>query len=700
MKRSNDKSRIFGLLKKMTKPVSSDTLCALLHVKRKERAYILLALKQMEKAGEITRDKKGRYVIAGKKAPLRGRMLSLSDGFAFARLDDGRDCFIPGRYLNDAMPGDIVQIEMGKPNERGPHGAVVKIEQKGERLYTGRLAEEHGEWIVIPDRLIRFAVPLKRSKNQEYTVGDKVRFSLQWRGEYLLATVQTSYGSADSARICADAIIDDAGIPTEFPLPVLEQAEEAARAGITESDWENREDLRDKTIFTIDGIDAKDLDDAISLEPTEQGGWILGVHIADVSHYVRYATPLDTEAIARGTSVYFADRVIPMLPEALSNGACSLNAGEDKLTFSAFMTYNSQGNCIDSRLTKSVIRSCVRGVYSEVNALFDSSASDEIQKKYQPVAEILRDMRRLADKLRKKACERGNLDLVSVETRFRLDENGVPIEVIPRVSGEAEELIEQFMIAANEQVAAFARRERIPFIYRVHDKPNKEKLAMLLQSVTMLGLKTEIKADNPTPTELRDLVEESKETPYARLISMQLLRCMAKAQYSEKPLGHYGLGLEDYSHFTSPIRRYPDLAIHRILTSYLRNKNPELITARFSKFVASASVQSSECEVRAQTAERDCEACYKAEYMSQFIGEEFDGVISSVSNFGIYVELDNSIEGMIRLEYLPQEDLEFDGMASLKDNMDRTLYKVGDPMKISVASCEISSGLVGFVPVL
>lgn len=693
--------KIIRYFSRWEKAVSADALAAALRIKKNERAAFLLTLKQMQDEGELLRNKKGKYLLAAEKGGQRARMLSLSAGFGFARLEEsGEDCFVAGRYLRDALPGDTVLIRLGREDVRGPQGSVIRILERADRLYTGRLLpKEKGEtrFYVLPDDSIRFALPVRRSTLGDAQPGDKVRFTAAWKNDRLMAALSGVYGSADSAKVCADAIVDSMGIPSVFPEEVLAAARRLEEAGLSGGELEGREDFRNLPIFTIDGEDAKDLDDAVSLEKTEEG-WCLGVHIADVSHYVRPGSPLDEEALKRGTSVYFADRVIPMLPEALSNNLCSLHPGTDKLTLSVLLYYDKKWNYQKSRLTKSVICSRVKGVYSEVNDLFHGTASTAVQEKYAPVKEQLRQMRTLADKLRQDAHGRGTMDLISVETRFLLDENGAPAALMPRVTDEAEGMIEQFMIAANVAVATLARQKKLPFVYRVHEHPNMEKLALLADTARLLGFKTVLKTEELPQSALRALMEEAKETPYARLISERILRCMAKAAYSENPLGHYGLALADYCHFTSPIRRYPDLAIHRILSDYLARVSKTALHEKYDSFVRTAADASSVCEIRAMNAERDCEACYKAEYMAGYLGCRFTGVISSVTDFGLYVELPNTVEGLVRLESLPDESLSFDGVASVRDRRGRPVFTIGDKMEIQVAACDISTGRISFVP--
>lgn len=694
---------VLRYLSKSNKGVSSDALCAQLHVKKKERPQFLLTLRRMEITGQITQGKKGKYTCGSSCGNcLTGVLVSLSKSFGFVRIEGGRtggaDYFVPGRSLMNALPGDRVLLLPGEDDGRGPQGAIIRILQRGNRVLTGKVFEdEKGRMRIQPDAAVRYALHMGKSVKTAVSVGDKVRFRADWKNGRLYAVIETVYGSADSARVCADAIIDACGIPTEFSDEAVSLAEQLSAAGISKAELEGREDLRDHMIFTIDGADAKDLDDAVSLEPTKDG-WQLGVHIADVSHYVTMGSPIDHEAAERGTSVYFADRVIPMLPQALSNGICSLNADEDKLTLSVLLEYDRAFELRSSRILPTVIRSKVRGVYSEINELFQETAQASVVEKYAPVMEQLKQMRRMANKLSCDAHKRGTLDLTGSEAQFVLDERGEAAAVFPRQIGEAEGMIEQFMIAANSVVAETARKKKIPFIYRIHEHPNMEKLESLMDLAQSLGLKAPLRMDDMPLSAMQALLTEAEEMPYARLISSQLLRCMAKAKYSDNPLGHYGLALKDYCHFTSPIRRYPDLSIHRILHDLLDRAPKSVLYERYESFVRISADHSTACEIRAMNAERDCEACYKAEYMAGHLGQIFSGVISSISDFGFYVELPNTVEGMVRLESLKETNLAFDNAAALVDERGRQIYRVGDEFEVQVASCDISTGRIAFVP--
>lgn len=674
-----------------------------LRIRRGDRTAFLLALHGLEQDGRLRRDTRGRYYrpdgMAGHSArrKVSGKLTSLHSHFGFVTLDDGKgDCFIHGDALGDALPGDRVTVTLGAKDSRGLQGRIAGIEERRSGEYTGRLREEHRRLFVTPMGGFRYDLPvMRRLSGESGAVGDMVGFSVQRnRAGDWAAVVLCRYGSGESAQVCSDALLDEYGIPTEFSDELLEEAEKKAQLPLRLEE-EHREDLRQLPILTIDGADAKDLDDAVSLQRLENG-WLLGVHIADVSYYVTPGSLLDEEALNRATSVYFADRVIPMLPPVLCNGACSLQAGEDKRAFSAFITLDAKGQVQQCRLTKSLICSRVRGVYSEVNALFAGVASPETTEKYRPVADMLQDMRELSELLGQASHRRGVMQLAGVESRIMLDENGVAVGIEPRATGEAEQLIERFMITANTAVAALARRHKLPFVYRIHEGPNTERLGQLFDLARVKDLPVPLSAEEVTQKQLQVLLEAAADTPYKRIISDQLLRCMAKAKYDPKPVGHFGLVLKDYCHFTSPIRRYPDLMIHRILGRWLAGDTPEKLHDRLDKIVSEAAFRSSVGEVRSMTAERACEGCYKAEYMRQFLGDTFDGVVVSVTGAGLFVELPNTVSGLLPIEDLPEPFLEYDGMASLADALGRPRYTVGQPMTVQVAACDIPGGRVRF----
>ena len=553
------------------------------------------------------------------------KVVKLGKNFAFVMLEDGTsDIFIPGRFTKGAMPGDDVLVEKFEhPRVEGSdEGAILAIlTEKNDLVGTVRRVE--GRLRFVPDDCPAITMPLARDCEGGAKDGDKVAVEILNRGsrqEDHRVGVAMRFGSSDEAKRCAKALLYAKDIRTRFPDKVRDEAKKFEGAEVSEKDCEGRMDLRALPIFTIDSAETKDIDDAISLTRTSDGGFELGVHIADVSNYVKPGTELDNEAFSRATSVYYADQVVPMLPKALSNGICSLNENELRLAFSCLMRLDKEGNLTDYRFVKSIIRSRVKGVYSEINALLAGTADAEIKAKYADVIDQLPAMKELYGHRARLRKERGCMDIESGEVKLILDENGRCIDVKKRTSGESESMIEEFMLLANQCAAHFARVKQIPFVYRVHEEPNAEKLERLHALLQACGINDHFAKDVPTPKELSAILEGVRGTPYEQIINTGMLRCMSKALYEEKPKGHYGLVLKDYAHFTSPIRRYPDLAIHRIMTDLLKGTEKETMILRYTDFAERASKQSSEREVIAMQIERKAEDCYKAEYARRHLG--------------------------------------------------------------------------------
>ena len=694
------KSKILEYLQHYPQSITSRGMIKKLKVKDTKSFYN--ALNQLKNEGAVSVNKKHRIRPAEEKKTVKAKIVSLSKGFAFARPEDGgEDLFIHVNHLNRAFIGDTVVLKNVKESEKGPSADVHLISEKSSRTITGTLCRGSGLCELIPDGAIRYHIPVEKDSAKNIRNGDKVQAEIHRtpRTSLLSARVVKVYGNSGSAKICADAIIDQNGIKTRFSEEVLEEARRISGQTVTEQDLKGRLDLRKTSICTIDGADAKDLDDAISVSRTKNG-YKLGVHIADVSHYVKEGGALDAEAMERGTSVYFADRVIPMLPKELSNGVCSLNAGEDKLTFSAIIELDKQGAILSYQFKKSVINSKVRGVYSEVNQLFDKTADAELRKKYAPVIRSLNAARELADILKARSIQNGTVDLDSTESKFTLNEEGICINVEPRETGESEQMIEQLMITANQAAAKLARASGIPFVYRVHEQPNPERVANLVQLVGALGLNAQrLKKDGELKTaDFADIMKQASGTPAQKVISHQLLRTMAKARYDTAPIGHFGLALADYCHFTSPIRRYPDTAIHRILSAMLKTKNKEELVRRYEAFANAAASESSAAEVRAMQAERSAESCYMAEYVTQHIGDCYDGIISGVTQRGVFVELPNSVEGFVPVESFEGAKFRFDGMITQIDENTGRKLTIGQPLSIRVAAADVASGRIDFVP--
>lgn len=647
--------------------------------------------------GEVT-EKDGRYLAVKALGLQPASIKRLHRTYGFAELPDGQEVFVLGSRLMGALPGDQVLLRLSShPRGSLPEGEVCKIVEESSREFSGKLELTPAGAFFRPDELSDFPLRVMGGCGNAEN-GDKVLARIIRRGESHkthLAELTACFGPSDRADACARAIIAAANLSADFPQAVLDEAKFLEHRGIPERELLDRLDLRGEIIFTIDGADSKDLDDAVSL--AKQGGFYrLGVHIADVSHYVKPHSLLDEEAFARGTSVYYADQVLPMLPKALSNGICSLNPQEERLAFSALLTLSPEGKLLDFTFRKTVIRSRVKGVYSEVNALLRGDADERLREKYREVLPLLPLMKELKDLRLALRKGRGAPDLDSPESKLVIGPDGRTAEVLPRVSGEAESIIEEFMLLANEAAATLARGLAIPFVYRVHEHPDPERMGTLRETLRKLGLSARSLPEKPKPSDLAQLLEEGKDGSYAGILNRLVLRSMAKARYSDQPLGHYGLVLENYAHFTSPIRRYPDLAIHRILTDWAEGVSVRELTRKYGRFAAAAAAHSSETEVQATEIERDCEDCYKAEYMRGKIGEEFDGVISSVTSFGFYVALPSTVEGLVKLEDLPDGEYSFDGLIELSDIHSGRKFRLGDPVRVRCTGADVNAGNVDF----
>lgn len=629
------------------------------------------------------------------------KVVKLGKNFAFVMLEDGTsDIFIPGRFTKGAMPGDDVLVEKFEhPRvEDSDEGAILAIlTEKNDLVGTVRRVE--GRLRFVPDDCPAITMPLARDCEGGAKDGDKVAVEILNRGnrqEDHRVGVAMRFGSSDEAKRCAKALLYAKDIRTRFPDKVRDEAKKFEGAEVSEKDCEGRMDLRALPIFTIDSAETKDIDDAISLTRTSDGGFELGVHIADVSNYVKPGTELDNEAFSRATSVYYADQVVPMLPKALSNGICSLNENELRLAFSCLMRLDKEGNLTDYRFVKSIIRSRVKGVYSEINALLAGTADAEIKAKYADVIDQLPAMKELYGHRARLRRERGCMDIESGEVKLILDENGRCIDVKKRTSGESESMIEEFMLLANQCAAHFARVKQIPFVYRVHEEPNAEKLERLHALLQACGINDHFAKDVPTPKELSAILEGVRGTPYEQIINTGMLRCMSKALYEEKPKGHYGLVLKDYAHFTSPIRRYPDLAIHRIMTDMLKGTEKETMILRYTDFAERASKQSSEREVIAMQIERKAEDCYKAEYARRHLGECYEGTISGVTQRGLFIELDNGVEGFVPASSLTPSGTSLTEGVRLTDPASGKTWSLGDKMMITIVRADVNLGKIDF----
>lgn len=626
----------------------------------------------------------------------------LAGRFGFVKLADGTEFFVPGRFFSSAIPGDSVLITPLVGRDRDNEAQIVKITKFGDQLFSGELCYDEEisptGYYVSGDAAMKFPMAISKDRLNGAQIGDKVLCRLGKRGESHAEhrfDVLRCYGTAESASAGADAILDVNGISQSFPPEVQAEASEVGKKGVPAHEASKRMDLRDVAIFTIDGADTKDIDDAVSIKKLGKY-YELSVHIADVSYYVKQSSLIEKEAFSRGTSIYFADRVIPMLPKELSNGVCSLNPDVDRLAFSCIMTINQNGNLESFDFKKTVIRSRVKGVYSEINAILANEASDEIKQKYSKVLSEIALMHELAEILIKNRASRGAPEIETTESKILLDENSHAIGIVPRTRGISECMIEEFMLLANESAATLAKEKELPFVYRVHEPPSEEKLEKLSRVLQALGLNSSnIKVGAPASV-LSALLRDNKELKSYPVINTMVLRSMSKAKYFEEPLGHYGLVLENYAQFTSPIRRYPDLTIHRVLSEYANGTPAAKIQKMFKQYVVSSSRRSTETELAAMRLERLCDDCYMAEYMHDHIGEEYDAIISGLSQQGLFVKLENSVEGLLKISELPEGDYEFDDLIEYKENLSGKTYRIGDLIRVVCSAASASSGRIDF----
>lgn len=664
----------------------------------------------MVATGELT-IKNGQYApgfatFSNEAAPnaIPCTLVKLAARFGFASRDDGTgDIFIPGRALHGAMPQDKILVKLfDRPRVEGSsEGEVLEVTVPNNRFAGTVCLSDDGRLCVEPDGCRDVKFLLAKQGSEGVHLGDKVGFLITHRGERHgdhRAAVVEKFGSSDYASECSKAILYGRNVRQEFPEDVLEEAHAYDNAVIDQAEAAKRLDLRAIPIFTIDSAETKDIDDAISLQKLADG-YELGVHIADVSHYVCPGSALDTEAFERATSIYYADKVIPMLPTQLSNGICSLNQGEERLAFSCLMRLDEQGNISSYKFVKTVICSRVKGVYKEINALLapeEGADLSELQAKYAAVADQLPVMDELYRKRMELRKKRGGMDIESTEAKFILDENGRCIDIVKRERGTSECMIEEFMLLANQCAANAGRTNKVPFVYRVHEAPDAEKMEKLSATLLACGLNAKFKNPIPTQLELAALLDETRGQPIQIPVHMGILRSMQKARYAPQPLGHYGLVLADYAHFTSPIRRYPDLAIHRILSELLQGASANRLNADFGEFAQRASEQSSKQEVAAVRIERDVEDLYKAEYMHSRLGEVYMGTVAGITPRGIFVELENTVEGFVPAAQLCKGEPQVIDGVSMLDPLTGRSWMLGTSMKVRVAGADVALGRVDF----
>lgn len=685
------------------RPMSAEELAKAFQIDRKQIGEFLSIIDEMEEEGLIFKTSKEKYGLPEKMNLVIGKLQGHQKGFGFVIPDDEKlmDVFIPAENINGAMHNDrvVARIVKAATPAKTAEGEIIKILKRANTRVVGTFEKNSYFGFVIPDdKRIYQDIFISKSNFNGAKDGDKVIVEVtKWpeKRRNPEGRIIEVLGNKNKPGIDILSIIKKYNLPEEFPKEVEEYAN-AIPDEIPEKEIKRRRDLRNLKIVTIDGEDAKDLDDAVSIERLPDGKFKLGVHIADVTYYVKEKSPLDKEALKRGTSVYLVDRVIPMLPKKLSNGVCSLNPRVDRLTLSCVMTIDQNGKVVDYEIFESVIKTCERMTYTDVTKILRDNDPDLI-KRYDYLYEDFKAMEELCNILNRKRMQRGALDFDFEECKIILDEKGKPVEVKPYERDIANRIIEEFMIVCNETIAEHMFWANIPFVYRIHEDPDYEKIMHFNEFVHNLGYKVKF-AKDIHPKMLQEVLESAKGKKEQPIVDMLLLRSLKQARYSPECSGHFGLASKYYCHFTSPIRRYPDLIIHRIIKEYLKGKIDEKRIEKLKAIVEKAAKQSSDMERLADEAERETEDLKKAEYMAERIGEIYTGIISSVTHFGMFVELSNTIEGLVHINSMTDDYYLFDeNLYALIGEETRKIYRLGDEVKVKVHRVDIESRNIDFV---
>jgi len=685
-------------------PMKLKELAMLLNVPKHQREELKEVLDILVSEGKVGVSKKGKYGKAEDFAQI-GTFSGHARGFGFVAIEgQEQDVFIPAEKTGGAMHGDKVQIVVSEGEARGkrPEGAVVRILERANETVIGFYQKSKRFGFVLPDnQKLNQDIFIPQGKDMGAVNGHKVVVKItDFGGERRKpeGVITEILGHVNDPGTDILSIIKAYGLPEEFPKEVMQQVASVPDE-VEPEEMRNRLDLRHLQTVTIDGEDAKDLDDAISISKENENHYTLGVHIADVTHYVREGSPLDQEALKRGTSVYLVDRVIPMLPHKLSNGICSLNAGVDRLALSCIMEIDGKGNVIGHRVAETLINVDRRMSYTAVNGII-TDRDPELMAEYDGFVEMFDLMKELADLLRAKRRKRGSIDFDFPESKIILDEKGKPVDIKPYERNAATRIIEDFMLMANETIAEDYFWQELPFVYRTHDYPDPEKMKSLGTFINNFGYTIRTQNGEVHPKEVQKLLDKIAGTPEEALISRLTLRSMRQAKYTTACTGHYGLAANYYTHFTSPIRRYPDLQIHRIIKENLGRGMSEKRLSHYDRILPEVTVQCSALERRADEAERETDKLKKCEYMSKRIGEEYDGVISGVTNWGLYVELPNTVEGLIHITELTGDYFIFDQeKLELRGELTRTTYKLGQKIRVQVVGTDKMTRTIDFIPV-
>ncbi len=661
-----------------------------------ELKELLKTLNVLEDNLKIYRTNKNRYLLFSNSHLKIGTMIANKKGYGFVDIEGDQDVFIPPNSINGAIHGDKVIVEITSPKGIDLEGRIVKIVDRKFKQMVGEIYyKKNRPYLKLDDDRINITVEIDKKKTQGAMDGHKVLVKItnklkenNYKGEVIKIL-----GHKNDPGVDILSITNEMGIPDTFSALVMQELDNVPDE-VLDKDLIDRVDLRKEIIFTIDGDDTKDIDDAISIEKFQEH-YKLGVHIADVSYYVRPHTALDNEAFDRGTSVYLADRVIPMLPHKLSNGICSLNPNVDRLAISCIMEIDTNGNVIDYDILKTVIKSRIQMTYNKVNQILEDNI---IPDGYEEYVDKLKMMEDLANILRKNKENRGYIDFEIDESKIIVDEKGKAIDITLRNRGTGEKLIEDFMIAANETVANHIYYMQLPFIYRVHGEPDEEKITNFMRYLNILGYHVKADLKKLTPKTMQNILAQLKSKKEFHLLSALLLRSMQKAVYDTNNIGHFGIASKCYTHFTSPIRRYPDTTVHRLLHTYLFNNNINNETINYYErelpFIAE---HTSDMERRSIECERAVDDMKKAEYMMDHIGEEFNGIISSVMNFGMFVELPNLIEGLVKLDSLQDDYYTYDETTfTIRGNNDKRGYRLGDSVRVKVVAADKEKRTIDF----
>ena len=663
-----------------------------------ELKELLKCLNNLEDNLKVYRTKKDKYILFNNSNLRIGKMMANKKGYGFVDIEGPEDVFVASTNMNNAIHGDTVVVEIISKKGLQLEGRIVKIVERKVKQVVGEVyIKNHAFYVKLDDDKVKLDIKLDKDKTKGVVEGHKVLVKLtsKLEGNLYRGEVIKILGHKNDPGVDILSIVAKYNIPDTFSEKVIKELDYIPEE-VKPNEMQGRTDLRDEVIFTIDGDDTKDIDDAISIEKLSNGNYKLGVHIADVSYYVKEGSALDDEAYLRGTSVYLADRVIPMLPHKLSNGICSLNPGVDRLALSCVMEINEQGETVDYSIFESVIRSRIQMTYKKVNLILEENI---IPEDYEPYASKLLLMKELAGILRKMKEKRGYIDFEIDEPKIIVDGTGKAIDVVKRERGTGEKLIEDFMIAANETVATHIYYMELPFLYRVHGVPSEEKIANFLKFISVLGYNVKLTSKEIYPTTLQDLLSQLKDKKEYQILSSMLLRCMQKAVYDKTNIGHFGLGSKCYTHFTSPIRRYPDTTVHRLIRKYLFKNQIDKDTINYidDKLVYIGE-HTSDTERIAADCEREVDDMKMAEYMMDHIGEEYEGMITTVTNFGMFVELPNLVEGLVRIDDLTDDTYIFDDETfALRGVNNKRGYRLGDKVKIVVKAANKEAKTIDFL---